>query len=126
MNASGTIDRSTGKIGARSWRRRCGVTAGRFLNDLTSDDDVLVLGIARDERLNEIDWLTLEALARAINRVADGEVIRESELAGASDPFGRGRYDWHREEASRSHLEATLSLEARLAAWRAAMRAFAK
>lgn len=78
--------------------------------------------VPRDERLESLDWQTLEELARTVNAVSGKPVVRQSGLEKARHPLGRAHSHWERERAAEEYPKETAELLRVLEAWRHRMR----
>ncbi len=85
----------------------------------------LIAAILGDERLESLDWQTLEALARTVNAVAGKPVVPQSELGRASHPLGQAHFYWESETAAKQYPKETAELLRILEDWRSRMRASA-
>ena len=84
------------------------------------------MDLLRDPRVAELDWPTLEILARVVNRVSGTEVIAERELQGTWHPRGLNHFHWEIEAARRDYPRETERLEATLDDWRRRLSSFAE
>ena len=81
--------------------------------------------ILADERLESLDWQTLEELARTVNAVAGKPVVPQPELEKARHPLGLAHFHWDRETAAAAYPKETAELLRVLGDWRNRMRASA-
>ncbi|MCC6673376.1 MAG: hypothetical protein IT458_20125 [Planctomycetes bacterium] len=86
----------------------------------------LLLAILRDERMADLDWQTLRVLATATNQAAGRPVVSDEELRSAWHPLGEAHYQWEKAKAEKEFPAETAALEAALARWRGALKAFAR
>ncbi|MEM7455998.1 MAG: hypothetical protein AAF456_16735 [Planctomycetota bacterium] len=86
----------------------------------------LLTAILSDQRLDSLDWGTLDRVVRATNKAAGREIVIEDALNRAWHPLGMASYHWNLEAARRDYPEETEILEQHLKAWQEAMHEFAQ
>jgi hypothetical protein len=82
--------------------------------------------ILLERRLAELDWQSLERLARAANASSGREVVSARELRDTSHPLGQGHYHWSTPEERGAHPERSEALETTLARWRELLAEWAR
>jgi hypothetical protein len=97
----------------------------RLLNESGRRPGPVVKALIGDPRFDEINWKSLEALAKTTNALLGRQVVAEEEIERAWSPMG---VDFHVQERSRGLAEYPVEIEQllkTLARWRAALRAAA-
>jgi hypothetical protein len=84
----------------------------------------LLKALLTDDRMKNLDWYTLEHVARSTNKHATEPVIDEDELRKAWHPIGKSYY-WEQERVRVEYPRETETLEAQLAEWCQKLKAFA-
>jgi hypothetical protein len=82
----------------------------------------LLASIVSDDRLDSLDWQSLDALVKAVNLVAEKPVVTAAELEKASHPLGQGHFHWERDRAADKYPRETRQLLEVLAGWRNKLR----
>jgi hypothetical protein len=82
----------------------------------------LLAALVSDERLDSLDWQTLEALVKAVNFVAEKPVVSTADLEKAHYPLGDGHFHWERDRAVEKYLRETHEALEVLSDWREKLR----
>jgi hypothetical protein len=97
-----------------------------YLNKLLNTDvrsgEPLAKALVEDARFDELNWKSLETLARTLNAWKRREVISEEELRSAWSPMGTDFYFKDRAKALEEYPKETAEMLARLARWREVLR----
>ena len=88
-----------------------------------AQDLILARTIVADRRFDDLNWKSLEALARVANDWHARPVVREEELEAASSPLGIDFFMQDRAAALEKYPREIGALLQRLAAWRQSLRA---
>jgi hypothetical protein len=97
----------------------------RFVPWLREGDSELLRTILQDPRLETLDPVTLQALARQTNALAGREVVPESRIGAMWHPYGLDRYSSMRDKAREEQPGPTQELEAEMTWIRASLRKYA-
>lgn len=84
----------------------------------------IIAAIIRDRRFENLDWESLESIARIVNGWRTTPVIAEDEMRGveAHFPDAKSQYDERRAESTRSYPKETTAVTAHLRDWRKRLR----
>lgn len=85
-------------------------------------DRSLLARIVRDARFEQVDWGTLEALVRGLNRNLLHPVVSSKELDGTRHPIGKMHFPGMMERAREEYPAETAQLLTTLASWRERVR----
>lgn len=94
-----------------------------FLRQLRGTNDRSIYSaLIREDRFNQLDWQSVETMAKVVNGWVDDPVVDPKDLQEAWHPLGQSRYHWNRDKARDEYPKETAKLEAELARWRAELR----
>lgn len=82
----------------------------------------VIAEIIKDNRLNDLDWQSLERLVRAVNAWAKTPIVPEAEIRKVWHPLGQGHYHWEKDKATRDYPKETEELQVHLSDWRMKLR----
>jgi hypothetical protein len=82
----------------------------------------IIAELIKDQRLEELDWQSLESLIRAVNRWEETPIITEEEMRKAWHPLGQRCFHREKEKARKDYPKETEDLHGHLRDWRNRLR----